>query len=327
LKPTDKFLLVTNRPNKSGELENESKSISGRKRSKDSDVAFEQPGPKRPPRKTRSWKIAQALTWVIIDSKTFEDDINSFAYEFGCVESEIKRGIDVERPQTLNARAVRDAIKWFHDEEEAAVREGRSPSACLVITCRQSNEVVSDWVHACSSGFPSPGPESLVIKIGKFSIPELLEASHRDLNHSFGRFYASAVQLGALVAENVVDASFLRPPPALGETSVAIESEVFEMLRHPVMWRSMLALSPELRQGVLDNERGALNALMREFTDWFCRKARTRGVNLSADVISLVLSAVARCCNDGARQYDYKNGWLDRALSTEHVSSQEARVL
>jgi hypothetical protein len=94
LKRADKFILVTNRPNRSGELEIPAGSEPSGKRVAAKDNGVQKTEAKLLPRRSPSRKVAQALQWFTIDVKDFEDDIKVFACELGRLESEVTRGID-----------------------------------------------------------------------------------------------------------------------------------------------------------------------------------------------------------------------------------------
>ena len=90
-------------------------------------------------------------------------------------------GVD-EVGQTPAYRAVGQILRFFQKEDERCQAEQRPPSAVLLVTCRDPEDVYSGWL--CHGGFPSGADDSNVLRLTRFTDPQLCEIASRVLPHN-----------------------------------------------------------------------------------------------------------------------------------------------
>jgi hypothetical protein len=235
-------------------------------------------------------------------------------------------GVDEGADLAHRLRPIREALRWFWEEDENAFQDGRVPRATLVITTRERSTI--DTCLDLDLAGPIPGGRSFhSIQVSKFTSSELLIAAHQDLAWSYRRIHLSLLNTGQLPTHEA-DYRVL-PPPVEGDSrsESPVNLDVLESLRHPAMWHALINLEREVGSRVLDGEPSAVATLAHSFTyEWFCRKARRRRLDrLSAENIVAVLGKVAHASQGKGETFSYQHDWSAHADSL--VGANESRAL
>jgi hypothetical protein len=236
-------------------------------------------------------------------------------------------GVD-EGSEFLDRRhAIQETLRWFWREDEQARREDRPPIATLVVTCRDSQEIIDNWLSPDISGFPSNTRRPETIIVGNFSHMELLAAVNQSAPHLDDLFRATLIDSEgfSLTLDRYDDPSSVMESVEVSDPLIG--ADTVEMLRHPAVWRALLELPEGSQWLALAGERTAVRSLAQEFTLWFCKKARTRKFsNRSVDELRDVLIAISMKSN-GAWASDYLSGWYEPAKDSGIVGPHEILAL
>jgi hypothetical protein len=218
-------------------------------------------------------------------------------------------------------QVISDVLQWFWKEDKVARQESRPPRAALIVTCRDSEEVIKNWLRI-DTGFSNTGQlHPLNLIVDDFSVGELLEGVRLSLPDLYENF-TQTLQPDLLQIDNNLGAfgvvDFTRP---------AVNEQILEALKHPAMWRSLLDLQPNDRYAVLNGDAYAIQELSRIFIRWFCSKALKRGFLLEEAELLQVLQAVADSSLNNNLIQQTRVSWIDSACSTQLVTQRGAEKL
>jgi hypothetical protein len=237
-------------------------------------------------------------------------------------------GVDEGASLSDQHRRVREALKWFWDEDRKALNEGRAPRATIVVTSRD-REFVESCLDQDLAGYRPTNLRLESIEIGDFTRSELLMASHQDCPWSYGRIYGTLASSGSLPEFEGEYKALPRPMDSLTEDEhpTPVNSDVLDSLLHPAMWRAIIQLGPDVGSRALDGDVAAIEELARSFThDWFCRKAQRRQFRqLSSDEVVAILSKIALATHAKGEVLSYVDDW--ESPVRELVSSSICRAL
>ena len=220
---------------------------------------------------------------------------------------------------------IEEILHWFWKEDEQAKRDGRSPKATLVVTCRNARETIDDWLSPVNSGFQSVRRQPRIIRVEDFTLAELLRAANQSLPHLYDLFRQSIEGSGAFAVGGNANSSL--GSDSVGMIDQAIPFETLAALQHPAVWRALLELPDDIRQQALTADRTAVRSLAKVFTNWFCIKARLRRFKeRTNDDVLKVLIAISSISN-GSGFYDYASGWLEPAMNSKIVGPADVSVL
>lgn len=197
-------------------------------------------------------------------------------------------GLDERRSTRYNTQSIYEVVSWFWRKEQELRRQWFSgsiepPEAVLIVTCRDSDSVITEWLHgAFSSSLANDPPES--IPIDDYSDEELLQAVRLVMSSQSDRFEH---MLGNASAS--VGSSRMMPTPSFPP----VHQETLEALRHPAMWYALRKLDPDAQELLLDGDMQALDQLSCWFLHWFIEKAERRWTDWEGDDIEEALMSVA----------------------------------
>ncbi|HEY4036995.1 MAG TPA: hypothetical protein VGL94_23810 [Ktedonobacteraceae bacterium] len=237
-------------------------------------------------------------------------------------------GLDELRESMPRETRIREVVEWFW-QRECELRRASSmdpPDATLIVTCRESSIIISDWLQGALSQKMKNDPPT-PIPIGNYSDAELQDAVELVMWSHAERFrQALAGQSISTITMRSTSLANIELPP--------VHPVTLKALYHPAMWYALRALSSEEQTRLLDGDVYALDRLAEQFLAWFYEKARKRRSDWDRDDIIEVLEAVALdAANIQAAEYPYniwKNGrcrenGLDRTkvkrLYTEALSA------
>jgi hypothetical protein len=238
--------------------------------------------------------------------------------------------------------ALRKLLMWFWEQE---VHMSQKPRATLIVTCRDSKELATQWLDISSPYEDELKPfRDVEVLINEFSASELVTAANLHLPVLAARFeqtYRSLQASSSLIASgqkyrplDVNNHSFLTIDPFEMEASgvlrpenpslQAVKAEIFEALRHPTLWHCLLKVDDTVQSCVLDGEAEALAHLATRFLSWFCHKVRARGKRTQNGDMIEVLKVIAHHC-DPRRSPLYQNkAWVTHASRTPYMNREQA---
>lgn len=221
------------------------------------------------------------------------------------------------------SRVVTDLLWDFLGEEERARRTSGTPRAILVVTCRNP-EAVTEWLglEELDPAESDKGP--VKIEVGAFTTGELFEVVSKNLPHFAKRFAAT---ISIVDRERFGRSGFLTTTEDPSSAD-PIDSDIFELLREPVLWGNYLALANlNLQTLILDGDRDGLIELASRFTNRFCIKARQRNRDFQRNQIEAILRAVARNCRDPQGFYELVPGWITPSTASGWIGEIQAHRL
>jgi hypothetical protein len=213
-------------------------------------------------------------------------------------------GLDAidEVNDTFDARRhVQTLIEFFIAEERTCRALARRPRATMIVTCRDEEELNRFGVLD-RSGFGTFDTPAAIISIGVFSEDETLRLV--------------ATLSTSTVAERLrrhIEGSVL-PTPVGRADAAAVQPEVYEAIRHPVLWRCFSQMSEGDQHRALNGEPDGLSKLARGLVEWFCNKTQLRLGESRSDVTRAVLVASASRFQDPSRVGQRSADWVKPAI-------------
>lgn len=234
-------------------------------------------------------------------------------------------GIDEQEYREAVRHETAELIEWFYLKERS-LGDG-PPSATLLVSCRQYDEVSRDWLGL------APGREASDlghIRLDEFSKAEFEEA----IKMGVPSVYEEMLEAGALrvvwpQAQDFKQADYSGEPIRPQARGDGLDRAVMDMLRHPTMWQALLRLEEEAREQAFRGEELAVARLVENFLEWFRHKLhlRDRGLrDLDSESLRRVLRSIAtesRASTNHSRDL----GWIRPACATDLVNESEARDL
>ena len=195
-------------------------------------------------------------------------------------------GLDEQRMTEGRDTNIRDLVGWFWRQEQLLRRHSgtiETPIATLIVTCREPDVVMNDWLVEAFSPVMPEYPTITPVPVEDYSPQELLDAVQQDLPLYFERFERLlSPQASLSVSVGIIDIVF-----------TPIPKEVLEALTHPAMWFALRRLQPEELASLLDGNSQALNLLAEHFLLWFYEKAWRRHPQWNRDDVAEAVAAIA----------------------------------
>lgn len=198
-------------------------------------------------------------------------------------------GLDEQYETQDRVTSIREVIDWFWRQEQALQRRFQAgsvdpPEATLIVTCREYDAVIIDWLGGALS------QEMRTYRLGSVSVTdftstELLLAVEKVMPTSVGRFEQTMTQRSK--TNSIMSTS------VMGTVSSPVSQETMTALCHPAMWFALQRLPTEKQYSLLDSDAHALDLLAEQFLIWFFEKIRRRWPNWNRDDVSEALEAVA----------------------------------
>jgi len=209
-------------------------------------------------------------------------------------------GLDEQRMTNERDPHILDLVGWFWRQEQLLRRNPgtiETPLATLIVTCREPEVVMNDWLVEAFSPIMPEYPAITPVPVEDYSPQELLDAVQQDLPLQIERFEQMLSPQASLpMRVGTIDITF-----------VPIPKEVVEALTHPAMWYALRRLQPEEHVSLLDGHPQALDLLAEYFLSWFYEKAWRRHPQWNRDDIAEALEAVAlRAFATHAAQYPFE---------------------
>jgi hypothetical protein len=201
-------------------------------------------------------------------------------------------------------RHVQTLLEFFIAEERDCRAMSRLPRATMIVTCRDEEELNRFGVLD-RSGFGALDMPAAIISIGVFSEDETLRLIN-DLTTS-----TVADRLRRQLAAGTVPVD---PTPVGGPTTAAVEPEIHEAIRHPVLWRCFSQMNESDQHRALSGEPEGLNELARRLVEWFCKKTQLRLGESRPEVTRAVLIASASRFQDPSRVGRRSADWVQAAI-------------
>jgi hypothetical protein len=243
-------------------------------------------------------------------------------------------GLDEEVGSRAQENIVKEILRWFWEEDERLRQEARPPKATLLLTCRDAHDLEQKWLRLDSSGFGYKGILPYSLKVSDFSWEELLEAAKEAANQNDLPELYQRIRAAIRAADNeqqgaLVEGYELSPFGASDPFMIAADEEIFEALKHPAMWRSLLELKSDIQLQALDGEAQATQKLVDVFVNRFCRKVVDRGrfSGLREPEFICILNEIVGHCLRNGRIQQLRSDWVDPACNTKLVGARDANVL
>jgi len=250
-------------------------------------------------------------------------------------------GLD-EVPPGRDRHAVQHLLRAFHKEDNKCRIDGGVPSSVLIVTCRDPNEVYSEWIFG--GGWRAEIDGDNLLRVDEFSYQELCQLACDTLQTSAAERIAYTASLhGRLDASvrtgnslHAVDSDFGQRTRLAHSLSVAsmvgarlldlghqmepslrpANDEMFTALKHPSLWRCFAEhLTGEEQSRVLDGDSSAVSRLCQEYIRWLCWKAEHRKYSVPQDMALAILQAVAAGFEDATRTGTVEKDWIAPARS------------
>lgn len=243
-------------------------------------------------------------------------------------------GLDEEIKQADQVHTVQEVLQWFWNEDNE-VRHGfrQQPRATLVVTCRDEEDLVKEWLRLEISGFPYRGERPLGIEVGNFSWQELKDAANDNLPKDLSDRIEGTIQLVIHGGSSDLLTNTYEPLPfgtKVSFPSPLVDEDVLEVLRHPAMWRSFLEFKPVSQLRILDGKPELAGELAEIFVKRFGVKLTSRGqaFKFTEEDLLHVLHSIAAASRDNKRIRQSRSDWVDWACGTDfRVEPREARGL
>jgi len=240
-------------------------------------------------------------------------------------------GLD-ERLELADQRArISELIRWFWNRD-CDCQSGDPPTATLVVSCRDKDDLRDKWLLLPPQPFFS-GEPPLTKEVGVFSEAEVRSAAKQSIPELYRRIRLResilSPPLGQLyLLENDYDTLPFGLVPAHPESD-SIDERVWKSLEHPAMWFALLSLPHPAQIGAIGGDRQSVYNLAHQFIKWFHYKLRLREqqrfTDLSEDHLLEILRAIARS-SSGTAANDREKHWIQPVPAT-HISPNEAAVL
>lgn len=244
-------------------------------------------------------------------------------------------GLDEEITTSEREDAISGILVWFWKQDMEAIR-AEPPLATIVVTCRNTGDLVSKWLDLEVSGFPYSGEPPRSVDVPDFALEELYQAARlTDQPEVYDRIGRALQLLGNDGPGSPLQASeshvweFPLTFPVAFAPAPGVDERVLEALKHPAMWGTLLRLVANDRLQVLDGEPEAIKKLVGLFVERFCKKVLHRGQagGLRQDKLVYVLCQIARHCTDTKRTWLSQGDWVGPACHTNLVTDFRARGL
>jgi hypothetical protein len=231
--------------------------------------------------------------------------------------------------------ALRSLLMWFWQQEG---HRRQQPRATLIVTCRDSKELAARWLNIASPYEYEPKPfREVEVVINEFSASELVSAATLHVPALAARFEqtyrAREVSPSVLASDQSYRsfeaqlATFLAPEMEVSRVLVpespslqAVDTAIFEALRHPTLWHCLLKIDDQMQSRVLDGEEEALAHLATRFLSWFCQKACARGKRTQTGDMMEVLKVIAHHCDPHQSPRFRKKDWTTHASKTPYMN-------
>jgi hypothetical protein len=222
--------------------------------------------------------------------------------------------------------ALKNLLRWFWEQEELRIQH--PPQATVVVTCRDREDLEDKWLQL-SSSFGDLEAHVEGVEVTDFTDDELLAVADASLPETLAARFDRALHLTEEQPFSFTGGTQLTLFPLYRDPAIqSVDEDVLESLRHPALWRCLLALGNQQTQSlVLDGHRVALGQLAGRFLLWFCRKARERGYHLDEQGLLNVIRVVARVCRKSASPRYGRKDWVAAASSTPHLTESQAERL
>jgi hypothetical protein len=157
---------------------------------------------------------------------------------------------------------VREIVKWFWDQD----KRGAQSEAVLITTSRSPDQLKD--LLGLYHDYPGRTPE--IIKLDQFSDQELSQA--------FQKTFPDLINIASLkpFERNPADSAYPFDKDYYRFHFQDINHAVLTSLHHPVVWRSLLKLSTQKRNAVLQGDQDALDQLALDVIRWFEDKLRRK---------------------------------------------------
>lgn len=225
-------------------------------------------------------------------------------------------GIDEVGPRP-EYRAIGQILRFFRKEDTLCRAEGRLPRAVLLVTCRDPEEVYSNWIDlGC---FAQDVDTIRHLRLTQFSNPELRQIADLVLESSVASRIRRAIEIGG-------SDRYRDPRAVAGDMPRAALPEVVEALRHPGLWRFFSEDFDQNEQHmILDGEHACLDRLCRSFVDWLCKKAERRKHAIPSDTTRTIVRTVASLLSDPGQAGRLQEDWVQPAHAATGCAEMEAR--
>jgi hypothetical protein len=225
-------------------------------------------------------------------------------------------GIDEAGP-IPEYRAIGHILRFFADEDSRCQVEHRPPKAILLVTCRNPQDVYSQWINR--GGFPSRVDSANCLSLREvFTDRELCQIADQVLDSSV----ASRIRHTTAAAADCPDVR-----EVAGDLARVAVPDVIEALKHPGLWRLFSELHANEQHKALDGDPQYLGGLCHSFVDWLCTKAQLRRHSIPADTTRVIVNAVATAFGDPPeRTGDKKRDWDRPAEEATHSRLDASRV-
>lgn len=245
-------------------------------------------------------------------------------------------GIDAvdETLRTNNRSKIATVLRWFWEEGIQAQREQRFPCATAIVTCRDKDILLREYLYAISP-FEDLGTNNLLaeLSINAFSDEELLAAAQQQFTQETFVQFQQAITMQSTLSSTHTDFLNISPSrsfsPLILQNPVAplpLDAQILKSLHHPVLWRCFLSLPELKRLQVLDGNVEALTHLRRTLLSWFCFKAKKRGNPLTQKELEDIINDVAQQCPPHSTHHHTRAQWAKAVVTTglmnEYLANQ-----
>jgi hypothetical protein len=214
--------------------------------------------------------------------------------------------------------AFRDAagriIDFFWNLHQQFKNSKDPPPICLVVSCRRQQDV--DKYIQTVTGLGVAGKPPKYLPFERFSLSEI-----QTLLRQTGAVSPPVVE--KLIRATDPDLNQEYPEDSLACDQRAVTS--LSLIRHPILWRCFVSLTPANQSALVDGDLGAQDALAAHYLQWFSQRAQQR-LNLSQSDAEIALCAVAQKCISGETNYRF-DFWEDAIIGTSCCSKSDARNL
>jgi len=233
------------------------------------------------------------------------------------------RGANLQEP-------IRDVLRFISEQFTNCSDPAQSPKAVLIVTCRSRKDIDSVWPHRSTL---LPDTDNLCfIPVSDFSNSELEQAAERWLPGSVARRFLLRTRahlvLPSLEMGGVSNPYSLQTMDAQAAAPRWIDEEVYEYLKHPLLWRFFCEVQDEEAQkGILNSVKQEIWKLCENYVDWFCEKARKRNPDFRSEDAKYMLKQVALSFGNEAQPGYLSKDWIEVVASDQRFHAVQAERL
>lgn len=218
--------------------------------------------------------------------------------------------------------SVRKLVQQFVDEERRLENGMGEIRGTLVVTCRSWKELsLLD-----RSGWGEEEPPGKVVQLDKFRGGELARLAQSVLAEPVATMIARRANDLDLTTPVGMTSSILYGSQAV-PSNRSIDDEVFEAIRHPVVWNCFRTLDNRDQQLALSGDAISLRKIADKLVSWFSSKAKIRHQGWRPLETAAIMRKVATEPRDPRSSGHVQKDWIAPAIRDGNCGEERARRL